>query len=284
MLVLLILIPVVMLVFLAASFSLLRPINELTSAISGYEGLQAKTADNKLNSLSEIDHLINKVNDIRLKQKEAELNSLQNQINPHFLYNTLESIRGAALHNGLQEIASMSKALSLLFRYSISDTVLVSIKEEVQHLENYMSIQNFRYENKFDLVYSIPPELYGYKILKLTLQPLIENSIKHGLEMKLGKGVIKIDIMCLDNNIKININDNGIGIPSRKVDELNRSLAKDEYASDNDGAERTGTGIGVRNVNSRIRLYFGSQYGLKFRDVLVGTTVEITLPVVKDPE
>ena len=291
----LLLIPVVLILYFVTSLMLLNPINELTAVISGYERSTSASrlplqdyehehpASDNSGSSSEIDYLINKVYDIRLKQKEAELNSLQNQINPHFLYNTLESIRGAALYNGIHEIAAMSKALSLLFRYSISEKALVSIREELQHLENYMSIQNFRYENRFELVCNIPPELYSYQILKLTLQPLIENSIKHGLEMKLGKGIIKIDILSMDKNIRIEISDNGLGMPVRKIEELNRSLARDEfYKTGIENNDSSGTGIGVKNVNSRIKLYFGEQYGLKFKEAAMGTIVEMVLPAVKD--
>lgn len=285
-------IPVLLFIYLAVIFRLVKPFNELTTVISDYESqlpgvsgqtplLRERLSDTGVHGISDVDYLINKIYSIKLRQKEAELNSLQNQINPHFLYNTLESIRGAALYHGIHDIAAMSKALSLLFRYSISDRVLVTIKEEMQHLENYMSIQNFRYENKFELVYSVSPELMNYKILKLTLQPLIENSIKHGLEMKLGKGAIKIEILELNNTIKIQISDDGLGIPPKKVEELNRSLVYDKYLSGSE-PDRTGTGIGVKNVNSRIKLYFGDQYGLKFRDALVGTTVEITLPAVME--
>lgn len=284
--------PVFLFIYLGLMFRLLKPINELTTVISEYEGqqpgvsghpplLRQKLPNSGMGGISDIDYLIDKIYSIKLRQKEAELNSLQNQINPHFLYNTLESIRGAALYNGIHEIAAMSKALSLLFRYSISDRVLVTIREELQHLENYMSIQNFRYENKFELVYSISPDLMNYKILKLTLQPLIENSIKHGLEMKLGKGTVKIEILELDKNIKIQISDDGIGITPKKIEELNRAIAYDKYLSGSD-PDRSGTGIGVKNVNSRIKLYFGDQYGLKFREALAGTIVEITLPAVMD--
>ncbi len=287
-----ILFPIIVLVYLGLSIKLLRPINELTSVISDYENqfpgedsqaplLAGNQAVSGLKGATDIDFFINKLYSIKLRQKEAELNSLQNQINPHFLYNTLESIRGAALYHGITEIAAMSKALSLLFRYSISDRVLVTIKEELQHLENYISIQNFRYENKFELQYNIPPELMNYKVLKLTLQPLIENSIKHGLEMKLGKGTISLDVLVLDSNIKISISDDGLGIPAKKLEELNRSLMNEKYQAGMEG-DRSGTGIGVINVNSRIKLYFGEQYGLKFRESLVGTTVEITLPAVKE--
>lgn len=287
-----VLFPFIVLVYLGLSLKLLRPINELTSVISDYENqfpggesqtplLTGNQAVPGLKGATDIDFFINKIYSIKLRQKEAELNSLQNQINPHFLYNTLESIRGAALYHGIPEIAAMSKALSLLFRYSISDRVLVTIKEELQHLENYISIQNFRYENKFELQYNIPPELMNYKVLKLTLQPLIENSIKHGLEMKLGKGTISLDVLVLDSNIKITISDDGLGIPAKKLEELNRSLTNEKYQAAMEG-DRSGTGIGVINVNSRIKLYFGDQYGLKFREALVGTTVEITLPAVRE--
>ncbi len=288
----LVLFALVLLIYLGVALGLLKPINDLTAVISDYENqypgvegqiplLQVRKNASASGRASDVDYLINKISSIKLSQKEAELNSLQNQINPHFLYNTLESIRGAALYHGIHEIASMSKSLSLLFRYSISERVLVSVKEELQHLENYLSIQNFRFEDKFELQYNIPPELLNYKILKLTLQPLIENSIKHGLEMKLGKGTIKIEILSLESNIKIIISDDGLGIPPKKLEELNRSLTSDKSRY-TDESVRTGTGIGVMNVNSRIKLYFGEQYGLKFRDALSGTTVEITLPAVKE--
>jgi two-component system sensor histidine kinase YesM len=283
---------IVLLIYLSVALGLLKPINDLTAVISDYENqypgaegqiplMQVRKNGSAADKTSDVDYLINKISNIKLSQKEAELNSLQNQINPHFLYNTLESIRGAALYHGIHEIASMSKSLSLLFRYSISERVLVSVKEELSHLENYISIQNFRFEDKFELQYNIPQELMNYKILKLTLQPLIENSIKHGLEMKLGKGTIKVEILSLESNIKIIISDDGLGIPQKKLEELNRSLASDK-SRNTDESVSTGTGIGVMNVNSRIKLYFGEQYGLRFRDALAGTTVEITLPAVKE--
>jgi len=307
--------PILLLIYLTVSLRLLNPINELTAVISDYENQLPDTggqyslihksdlSGNGVNGISDIDFLINKVYNIKLKQKEAELNSLQNQINPHFLYNTLESIRGAALYHGIHDIAAMSKALSLFFRYSIGEKVLVSIKDEIHHLDNYMSIQNFRYENKFELLYSIPQELMNYKILKLTLQPLVENSIKHGLEMKLGRGTVKIEMLSLGSNIKIQITDDGLGMSPKKVDELNRSLNEVRAADETSGADDSSmyysipgyeaeaeqgstpsptSGIGIKNVNSRIKLYFGKQYGLKFKDAIVGTTVEITLPAIMD--
>jgi len=225
-----------------------------------------------------IDGLINKVYYSQLKQKEVQLMALQNQINPHFLYNTLESIRGAALHHGVQSIASMAKSLSSFFRYSIGEEVLVPIKAEIQHLENYIAIQNFRHDDKFELLYKVPEELYDYKILKLTLQPLVENSIKHGLEMKIGKGRIKIDVLGMESIIKIKVFDDGIGIAPERIIELNKTLEEDIPIRKD---SNTASGVGVRNVNSRIKLYFGDQYGLKYLTTNIGTTVEVTFPVVE---
>lgn len=229
--------------------------------------------------ISNMDMLVHKIYSTQIQQKEAQLKSLQNQINPHFLYNTLESIRGAALHYGVDTIAEMSKCLSLFFRYSISDNVLVSIRDEVQHLDNYMAIQNFRHEDKFEVVYVIPESLYDYKILKLTLQPLVENAIKHGLEMRIGKGKITISAFHLDNVIKIQIQDNGTGIPEKKLEELKNLLAGE--ASDMSSTGSTGTGVGMQNVNSRVKIYFGKKYGLSYSSSESGTTVEITIPVVE---
>lgn len=315
MLACLIALPVLFLVYLYVTLRLLNPIKELTAVISDYENQQSgaggqytliknsNMVDSSINSISGIDYLINKVYNIKLKQQEAELNSLQNQINPHFLYNTLESIRGAALYHGIQDIAAMSKALSLFFRYSIGEKVLVSVKEEVQHLDNYMSIQNFRYENKFELLYSIPQELMNYRILKLTLQPLVENSIKHGLEMKLGRGTIRIEMLSVGTSIKLQVSDDGLGMAAKKIDELNRSLNQTDTSGDSVNADSSSilhsitdsntdpehenmsspvSGIGIKNVNARIKLYFGKQYGLKYKEVPIGTMVEITLPAIAD--
>ncbi len=273
---------------------LLKPINRLTSVITEYEkgsfptkiNLDSQNNDASMQpenpeSPSNIDNLINKVYFNQLKQKEAELNSLQNKINPHFLYNTLESIRGAALYYGIDSIASMAKSLSLLFRYSINSNVLVTVREEIENLGNYVTIQNFRHDDKFEVMYNIPEKVYSYKMLKLILQPIVENSIKHGLEMKLGKGLIKVTFLDMGSIFKIEISDDGIGIPPDKILELNKLLSEGVPVKSNENSSQSGTGIGIQNVNSRIKLYFGEQYGIKFRETETGTTVEIIIPVVE---
>jgi two-component system, sensor histidine kinase YesM len=236
---------------------------------------------NKMTSNIEI--LINKVYNAELKQKEAELASLQSQINPHFLYNTLESIRGMAIANNIKSIASMSKSLSIMFRYSINNRTLVPVRNELQHLENYLNIQNFRHKDKFKLILNIPEEIYSCSILKLTLQPIVENSIKHGLEMKLGKGTISINASVCDSILSIRILDDGTGIPAEKLLLLNKSLSNSNaiVMSSGDNISDSGIGIGVRNVNSRIKLFFGERYGLLFHESISGASVEIILPVIE---
>ncbi|MCX7923629.1 MAG: sensor histidine kinase [Clostridia bacterium] len=282
-----------------ASSKLLRPINKLVEAMAEVEKgnfstrINVKSHDeikyiaDSFNSMtSNIENLINKAYTAQLKQKEAELSALQRQINPHFLYNTLESIRGVSLFYGLHNIASMSKSLSMLFRYSISDTLSVTIRDEIKHLDNYIQIQNFRHDDKFEVCYNIPNDLYDYKILKFTLQPLVENSIKHGLEVKMGKGKIQIDISKVDNSLEIIIRDDGIGMSTERVCELNKKLAEDValISGNSEATTEAGTGIGVINVNARIKLYFGSQYGLKYITCESGACVTIDLPAVKYEE
>ena len=289
----------------------LNPINELSTAFSMYgrsgirskhtESVEPKNAEpSDPTNLSNIQSLIHTVYSTKLEQKETQLKSLQTQINPHFLYNTLESIRGLALYHGIKSIAEMSRCLSSLFRYSISSELLVPIASEVKNIDEYLSIQNFRHDDKFEVVYNIPERLQEYKMLKLTLQPIIENAIKHGLEMKLGKGEIKISMLCLDNTIRIEISDDGLGMPIQKIRELNAKLSDNVFADEksllsddktsaqylsslqgnSNAAVGSGTGIGIQNVNSRIKLYFGNQYGVRYKECVTGTTVEISLPLV----
>lgn len=275
---------------------LLKPIKKLIAAMSRFEKgdfstrLQIRNHDetklmaDSFNSMaSSIENLVNKVYLSQLRQKEAELTSLQSQINPHFLYNTLESIRGVAIVSGIDSIAEMSKSLSMLFRYNINNKKLLPISEEIKNIENYIIIQNFRYEDKFDMVYDIPQELHNYKILKLTLQPLVENSIKHGLEMKLGKGKIEIRMRRVENTILMHVYDDGIGMSGDEVVKMNEKLSE-ESSYEQESYSGSSTGIGVQNVNTRIRLYFGEQYGLKYVKTDIGTLVEVTLPITEGKE
>ncbi|MEG0693558.1 MAG: histidine kinase, partial [Oscillospiraceae bacterium] len=168
--------------------------------------------------------------------KQAELHALQTQINPHFLYNTLDSIRGAALNEGQQTIAKMTKALSGLFRYSISKKEeLSTLREELKNVDNYMTIQQLRFSNKFMYVVDIDTydekEIIDCKIPKLTIQPIVENAIFHGLETKLGKGMIIISVYITQKRLIISIEDDGIGMSEELMERLNNRLLGNDVST-----------------------------------------------------
>ena len=216
--------------------------------------------------------------------KQAELNALQTQINPHFLYNTLDSIRGLALIEGQENIAKMTKALSGLFRYSISKTEdLSTFREELKNVENYMIIQQLRFSNKFvcitDIELSEETEILDCALPKLTIQPIVENAVYHGLETKLGKGTIVISAYTTEKRLVISIEDDGIGMNQENVEAINQKLMAGNIIY-RDKDEKS-TSIALVNVSDRIKLFFGDEYGLKVLSTPnIGTTVEIVLPRV----
>ena len=222
----------------------------------------------------------------KILKKQAEIDALQSQINPHFLYNTLESIRGQALVEGVTEIADMTEALSRFFRYSISQKGnLVSLKEEMKNVENFFLIQQYRFNNKFQLIFKYDQsdeDVLDYLLPKLTMQPIVENSISHGLETKVGKGSITIRIVETEKRLIISIIDDGIGMDNATVEDLNYRLnnsMKEEPLSKN----KNHTGIALINVNERIKLSFGKEYGITIESTQAfGTDVEILLPLIKE--
>ncbi|MBP1736379.1 MAG: signal transduction histidine kinase, LytS [Oscillospiraceae bacterium] len=219
-----------------------------------------------------------------LLNRQAEFSALQSQINPHFLYNTLDSIRGQALIDGADEIAEMTEALSTFFRYSISQKgAMVTLAEEIKNVENYFFIQQFRFSNRFD--YSIvaeDPAALSYYIPKLTLQPIVENSIFHGLESKLEKGHIAIRVTMTEKRLLIDVTDDGIGMDKATLEHLRSCLERGVPTGRGQG--RRGTGTAVSNVNQRIRLFFGPVYGVTISSTpLIGTNVQVVIPLISDP-
>lgn len=227
---------------------------------------------------------------INVSKKQAEYLALQNQINPHFLYNTLEGIRSEALIEGVDSIAEMTEALATFFRYTISNVDhLVTLEDELANIENYYYIQQFRFGKKLQLniQYAFSDELdemdiLQYRLPKLTLQPVVENSIYHGIERKIGKGHLIIKISVTDSRLIIKVSDDGLGMEKEKVRELNEKLKSLSLDDVNPGMDRKG-GIAIQNVNNRIKLLFGEEYGIYvYSQEKAGTDVEITLPLVKD--
>lgn len=223
-------------------------------------------------------------NSAMMFDKQAELAALQSQINPHFLYNTLESIRGQALIDDNNEIAKMVEALAALFRYSISRTGdLVTLRDELANIQNYMMIQRYRFNNRFSLKIYIDDEdekAYDYFIPKLILQPVVENAIFHGLEETLEDGKVDIEVIVTESNLILTVSDNGKGMDSKSLLELNKRIrSSNQYLEDNAEGRKNHTGIALDNIQRRIKLLFGEEYGLNVYSTLnQGTDVEITIP------
>lgn len=224
---------------------------------------------------------------ISASKKQAEYLALQNQINPHFLYNTLEGIRGETLNAGLDHVAKMTEALATFFRYTISNLdTLVTLEDELRNIENYYIIQQYRFGERLNLEIDYPEdneeELLKCRMPKLTLQPIVENSIYHGIERKIGKGTLRVKIESTAKRLIITISDDGLGMTSERLLEINQklhNLSMDYVKQDTE----TKGGIAVVNVNSRIKLLFGEEYGICIYSVLnLGTDVEITLPLIQE--
>lgn len=216
-----------------------------------------------------------------LMTQQAELFALQAQINPHFLYNTLDSIRGQAVIDGADEIAETIEALSNIFKYSISQKDnLISLRQEIDNLKYYMKIQKYRYMDRINLELEIDaPELLKAKVPRLTLQPIIENAIYHGLEPKIGKGTVKMKVFATGNQLRIIISDDGVGMDDFTLLQIKRSLC-DPVGNKYQNASH---GIALYNTNRRIQQYFGNTYGLDvFSTKMLGTRVELLFPYRKE--
>ena len=204
-------------------------------------------------------------------KRKYELQALQAQINPHFLYNTLDSIIWMAETND-SNIVAMTEALAKLFRISLNKgNEEISLERELEHVKNYLIIQSMRYADKFTYEISAEPGVERCRTIKLILQPIVENCIYHGIKKKRGTGKITIRAYRREQNLIIEVSDDGCGMP----EEICRKILSDEIESEN----ISGSGIGVKNVNERIQLRFGKKYGLSYSsEEGIGTTVTYVLP------
>lgn len=216
---------------------------------------------------------------MEILHKQAEIDALQSQINPHFLYNTLESIRGLSLMKGVEEIADMTEALAVFFRYNIDrKDKFVTVLEEMESVDNYIEIQKIRFNDRLVLLKNYDEEIMKCYIPKLTIQPVIENAIYHGLEPRKGKGKVIINGTVTDNRLLINIIDNGQGMDEEERVRLNQKIEGGLSAD-----SKKGSGIALVNTNQRIRLCFGKEYGIYVYSTYgMGTNVQIHLPRITD--
>lgn len=203
-------------------------------------------------------------------KRKSQLMALQAQINPHFLYNTLDSIVWMAENGKVDGVITMVAALAKLFRISINrGEEITTVQNELEHAKSYLTIQEIRYQDKFDFEIKAEEEILHCKTLKIILQPLIENAIYHGIEKMVDKGKITITASRKNNKILLQVTDDGIGMSEETVKSILNVVSK----------SRTSSGVGVKNVHERIRLYFGDEYGLEiFSELDEGTTVNVWLP------
>lgn len=219
---------------------------------------------------------------LSVSKRQAQYLALQNQINPHFLYNTLEGVRSEALMAGLDLVADMTEALAKFFRYTISRVEnLVPVADEVDNIQTYFSIQQFRFGDRLRMEVDCAEdreEIYACLVPKLTLQPIVENAIIHGIEGRTEDGVVRITMTLTRQRLLIQVSDNGIGMEAGTLHHLQEQLSKTTYEYIGKGREDSG-GIALLNVNNRIRLLFGEEYGITICSTPgVGTDVTVALP------
>ena len=219
-----------------------------------------------------IQQLMSTVRQEEINLRKTELKALQAQINPHFLYNTLDSIAWMCEQGRNTDAVKMVHALARLFRISISKGhELIPIAKEVEHAKNYLEIQKYRYKNQFTYEFDVDPECLNYYCNKITLQPIIENAILHGLDLLVDEGYIWVQVQQDGGDIVFRVQDNGVGMTQEQIENVLQSGPDDR------------TGIGIRNVNDRLQIYFGRQYGLHITSELdVGTCVEIRMPKIQE--
>lgn len=224
--------------------------------------------------LTRINDLIQRLYVEQMAKQQAEFQVLKAQIHPHFLYNTLGSILWLARMNEQPTIAKMVKNLIELLKISVKRTSeYITVQEEISYVDNYLSIQQFRFENRFHINYEVDESIKHVRILSFILQPIVENALLHGIEMSKGNGIINIKAFPMKDQLVLQIQDNGIGMTEEKIEQV--------LSEESDHQQFPGLhSIGVANVNARIKLYYGEAYGLKYDSQLGrGTTVTIMLPL-----
>jgi two-component system sensor histidine kinase YesM len=222
----------------------------------------------------QIRDLIAQVEQEQRQKKEAEMQALIAQINPHFIYNSLESINSLAVLHGNRDISRMVVSLGKLLRISISENKeLIPLEMELEHVRHYMRIQKYRFEDKFEYEFDLPAHLKSVMTQKLIIQPIVENALYHAIEPMSGKGLVRVDVVDQGRDVLIRIRDNGAGFDVETLEKLDRLPRR----------KKTDSGVGLINVHDRLRMRFGPRYG-----VLVcsapgyGTTVQIRIPKLEE--
>ena len=273
------------------SFRVTNPIRELEKSVKALEEGNLD-ADIYMGGSYEVQHLGKSVQDMKFRikglmqdivneheeKRKSEFDSLQAQINPHFLYNTLDIIVWQIENEKQSEAVHTVTALARFFRLSLGKGKnIVTVKDEIDHVKNYLMIQHMRFKNKFDYEFDIAEDVLELPSLKLMLQPLVENAIYHGMEFMDGDGMIMVKAWRKEDELYLSVADNGLGMTEDKVEMI--------LTGESTSGNGRGSGIGVKNVNERIKLYFGEAYGLTIdSEPDEGTTVIIHLPAKDEKE
>ena len=263
-----------------------RPRRGLASAMESFESDADHFAHKPVGGTREVqelsdsfEHMVLRIQELMTTVREEEINlrktelkALQAQINPHFLYNTLDSIAWMCEQGRNADAVRMVHALARLFRISISrGHELIPIAKEIEHAESYLQIQMYRYKNQFTYDFDVDPDCLGYYCNKITLQPIIENSINHGLDLMVDEGRIDVLVRQDGDDIVFSVRDNGVGMSEEQIEAIMQHGPTDR------------TGIGIKNVNDRLKIYFGKSYGLHITsEPDIGTCVEIRMPKIKE--
>ena len=275
---------VILSIMLSAALS--RPIIELTERVKGIklESLNMQTGEDTGDEVSVLENhialfvehirkLIHEEYETKLQAKMAQIKALQTQINPHFLYNTLQLMGSIALSKGVNEVYNIASALSDIMRYSMNfETDFVTIQEEITHLDNYFLIQKQRFYDKFSMEVVIDDKVKQCLIPKLLIQPIVENSFKHGFEKCTDKWhMVIMAYLNNDNKVHIVIKDNGAGMSEDKLNELRKHLSQNTMLQMNRSEH-----IGLLNVNARIKLYFSENDGIQIKsEINKGTEIDL---------
>ncbi|MBW5445169.1 hypothetical protein GE107_03710 [Cohnella sp. CFH 77786] len=222
--------------------------------------------------------------EIEIAKKQMEISAFRNQINPHFLYNTLECIRALALHNKGEEIADISASLSNMFRYSVKGNDFVTIRDEITHVKEYAQIIGLRFAGRIQVEVEADEGLLDRKTLKMLLQPIVENAVFHGLERKRGKGVVRLTVQPLsDNRIQYTVQDNGCGMEEEQVQELLQRLRNSDALVPEAKGDKQG--IGLANIYRRIKLFYGDAAEMDIQSQLnAETIIRIAIPAHDNAE
>ena len=289
--VILLIIFIVILINSYISFRVTNPIRELEKSVKALEEGNLD-ADIYMGGSYEVQHLGKSVQDMKFRikglmqdivseheeKRKSEFDSLQAQINPHFLYNTLDIIVWQIENEKQSEAVHTVTALARFFRLSLGKGKnIVTVRDEIDHVKNYLMIQHMRFKNKFDYEFDIAEDVLELPSLKLMLQPLVENAIYHGMEFMDGDGMITVKAWRKEDELYLSVADNGLGMTEDKVEMI--------LTGKSTSGNGRGSGIGVKNVNERIKLYFGEAYGLTIdSEPDEGTTVIIHLPAKDEKE